>query len=72
MANEKTTVTNAQVKVTSITQTANAELGTDEKTLYYLIVITDKGKEVINIGEKTHNKIAALLPAFAVKKEGKA
>lgn len=62
MANEKTTVTNAQVKVTSVTQTANEELGTEAKSLFYLIIITDKGKEVINIGEKTHNKVEALLP----------
>lgn len=67
MANETTTVTNAQVKVTTVTQTANTELGTPAKTLFYLIIITDKGKEVISIGEKTHNKVEALLP----KKGGK-
>lgn len=67
MANETTTVTNAQVKVTTVTQTANAELGTAAKSLYYLIIITDKGKEVINVGQKTHDKVGELLP----KKGGK-
>ena len=68
MANEKTTVPNAQVKVTSVKQTANTELGTPEKTLHYLIIITDQGKEVINVGEKTHNKVEALLPKKEAKK----
>lgn len=62
MANEVTTVLNAQLRVTSVTQTANADLGSEEKTLYYLIIITDLGKEVINIGQKTHDKVKALLP----------
>lgn len=62
MANEITTVLNAQVKVTTATQTGNTELGTKDKTMYYLIIITDKGKHVINVGEGTHNKVAELLP----------
>lgn len=67
MANEVTTVLNAQVKTTTSTQTGNAELGTKDKTMYYLIIITDKGKHVINVGEGTVNKINELLP----KKGGK-
>ena len=62
MANETTTLTNAQVKVTSVKQTANTELGTPEKTMWYLIIITDAGKKVINIGEKKHDEIKELLP----------
>lgn len=56
-----TTVKNAQVKVTKITQTANAELESPEKTMYYLIIITDQGKKSINIGEKTFNDITEIL-----------
>lgn len=51
---------NATVKVTNVTQSANKELGIEAKNLYYLIIETKKGKEVINIGQKTHDKIKAL------------
>lgn len=50
----------AEITVTHVTQTANKELGVEEKKLYYLIVQTDKGKETINIGQKTHDKIKNL------------
>lgn len=50
----------ATVTVTSVTQTANKELGTAEKHLHYLIIQTSKGKEVINVGEKTVKKVKAL------------
>lgn len=48
---------NAQVTTTTVTQTANAELGTPQKTLYYLIIETEKEKMVINVGQKTHDKV---------------
>lgn len=51
---------NAEIKTTTVTQTANKELGTAEKTLYYLIIENANGKEIINVGEKTHNKIKEL------------
>lgn len=51
---------NAKVSATSVTQTVNEVLGTPEKTLYYLIVETAKGKEIINVGEKTMTKITNL------------
>lgn len=56
-----TTVTNAQVKVTKTEVTANEELGTEAKTIYYLILITDKGKKVINVGKGTHDSVKELL-----------
>lgn len=51
---------NAKVSSTSVTQTANEVLGTGEKTLYYLIVETENGREIINVGEKTMTKIKNL------------
>lgn len=50
----------AEVTTTFVEQTANKELGVEAKKLYYLIIQTDKGKEVINVGEKTHTKIKNL------------
>lgn len=51
---------NANVKTTSVVQTANETLGTETKTLYYLIIETTKGKSIINVGKKTHDKINEL------------
>lgn len=51
---------NAQVTVTSVTQSANEVLGMKEKKLYYLIIETSTGKTQINVGEKTHDKVAEL------------
>lgn len=53
--------TNAEVQTTMITQQGNPILGTEEKILYYLIIKTEKGKKVINIGQKTHDEIFKLL-----------
>jgi hypothetical protein len=52
------------MKVTTATvqQTANEVLGAAAKTLYYLVIENDKKeKHIINIGEKTHNKIQELI-----------
>lgn len=57
MAKEITTVTNALVKVAKVTQTGNEELGMQEKTLYYLVITTDKGKAQLNVGEKTYTQV---------------
>lgn len=51
---------NARVTTTTVTQTANELLGSKEKTLYYLIVETTKGKMVINVGDKTHKAVTEL------------
>lgn len=48
---------NTQVTTTSVTQTANKVLGTEEKTLFYLILETEKGKLIVNVGQKTHDKV---------------
>lgn len=58
---------NATVSVTTVTQTANETLGTTEKKLYYLIIENENGKEIINVGQKTHDKVLAL----TTKKGGK-
>lgn len=55
-----TTVKNAQVKVARIIQSGNEELGLQEKALYYLVIITDKGKLQINVGQKTHDQVQHL------------
>lgn len=67
MTNVQTKVTetkvtlNTVVTTTSVTQTANEVLGTKEKKLYYLIIKNSTGEsEIINVGEKTHNKILKL------------
>lgn len=50
-----------KITTTTTTQTANKELGTEEKKLHYLIIENSKGdKEIINVGEKTCNKIKLL------------
>lgn len=51
---------NANIQTTTVTQSANEILGTKERTLYYLIVETPKGKMTINVGEKTHNAVQEL------------
>lgn len=62
MATAQTTTTkNAQVKVANIKQTGNKEMGIEEKNLYYLLVITDKGQVRLNVGEKTFNTINEIL-----------
>lgn len=50
-----------KITTTSVTQTGNEILGTEERNLYYLIVENDKGsKLVINVGKKTHDQVQKL------------
>lgn len=53
----KTTVKNCQIKVAKIKQTAAPEMGIEEKTMYYLLIITDKGQVRLNVGEKTYTTV---------------
>lgn len=53
----KPTDYNAKVLTTSVTQSPNEVLGTTSKTLLYLIVETEKGKTILNVGQKTHDTI---------------
>lgn len=56
-----TTVKNAQLKVAQLKQTGDKEMGIEEKTLNYLLIITDKGQLRINVGEKTISTIKELI-----------
>jgi len=49
-----------KVTTTSVTQSANEILGTEEKTLYYLVLESPKGKMTINVGKKTHDEVKRL------------
>lgn len=50
------------IETTSVTQTANAVLGTPEKKLFYLIIKNSKGTQmIVNVGEKTHNQVNQLV-----------
>lgn len=49
-----------KVSVTSVTQTGNKILGTEDKTLYYLIIGEGENKVVINVGLKTYESIKKL------------
>lgn len=59
----QTTVTTAKS-----TQSAVAELNKKETTLYYLVIGEGENKVVINVGEKTYNKVNALKDAKPAKK----
>lgn len=51
---------NANIEVTTITQSSNELLGKKETNLYYLVITTETGKMTINVGEKTHNQVKQL------------
>lgn len=57
---QTTTVLNAQVKTAKVTQTGNKEMGIEEKTLYYLLVVTDKGQKRLNVGKDTYEEITKI------------
>ena len=59
------------VNVTSTTQKGNEVLGTNDKTLYYLILGEGENKTVINVGEKTFNNVKELLTKSVVTSEKK-
>lgn len=48
------------VTTTTVTQTGSEELGTKEKKLYYLIIEDGVRKVIINVGEKTIEKVNQL------------
>lgn len=50
----------ANVTTTKTVVPANDVLGQNSRTLYYLIIKTEKGQKIINIGEKTHDEIMKL------------
>lgn len=52
---------NAEVTVTNVTQAGNKLLETKDTIKYYLIIKTDKGKQIINIGKTNHDEITKLL-----------
>lgn len=61
-----------KISVTSVDQTANEILGTPAKTLWYLILENNKGvKLVINVGEKTFNKVAEMTAAELLENTNK-
>lgn len=49
-----------EVKAAKATQTAVAELNQPEKTLYYLIIGEEPHKVVINVGQKTFDKVSEI------------
>lgn len=50
-----------EVKTAVSTQTAIPELGKTEKKMYYLVIGEDKETQtVINVGEKTYEKVSKL------------
>lgn len=49
------------VKRAKSTQSAISEIGREEKSLYYLIIGEGDNKVIINIGEKTYEKIGTLV-----------
>lgn len=51
-----------KIETTSVTQTANKLLGTEEKSLYYLLITNSKGnKMTVNVGKKTHDQVQQLV-----------
>lgn len=48
---------NATITTAKSKQEAIKEIGKAESTLYYLIITTDEGKAVINVGKKTYENV---------------
>jgi len=57
-----TTLRNALIKVTKVTQSGDEEFGIEPKTVCYLLIVTDKGTHRLNIGEGTVEKLKEILP----------
>lgn len=58
------TFTELAVQVAKSTQTAIPELGKKETTLYYLVIGEGENKTIINVGQKTHDKVLELINAI--------
>lgn len=51
-----------KITTTHTTQTANKLLGTEDKTLYYLIIENEKKEKIIiNVGKKTNDSVTKLI-----------
>lgn len=58
-----------KITTTSVQQTANEVLGFTAKNLYYLVIENTKGEKlVVNVGQKTHDKVQELLKTEGGKK----
>lgn len=60
-----------KIATTTVQQTANEVLGVAAKNLYYLVLVNEKGnKLVINVGEKTHKNVQAMIDDETTKPKG--
>lgn len=61
-----------KIETTSVRQPGNETLGTQDKVLYYLILMNDTGEKlVINVGQKTHDRVKEMKDAKPMEKGGK-
>lgn len=58
---QQTNFVKLAVNVAKSTQTAIPELGKKETTLYYLVIGEGENKTIINVGQKTHDKVMELI-----------
>lgn len=58
---EHISFTKLAVNVAKSTQTAIPELGRKETTIYYLVIGEGENKTIINVGQKTHDKVMELI-----------
>lgn len=58
-----------EVNTTKVKQEANAVLGTNEKTLYYLLIGSGENKAVINVGEKTYATVSKLVATATINEK---
>ncbi|AXH73242.1 MAG: hypothetical protein [Microviridae sp.] len=62
---------NAEVNVTIVTQSGNDILKTKEKQMYYLKIETEAGEALLNVGEKTYNKVKFITDENEIQKSKK-